>query len=113
MEGDTSCVSFDELLSKSDILSLNIALNATMRHIISAPEFRKMKHAIIILNIARGSLIDKRAVISALDSGKVSMHALLFEPEPWSRGFEISLKGPIIFPVFLVGLDVYENEPAY
>ncbi len=75
LEGDAAYVSFEELLSKSDILSLNLTLNPTTRHIISAPEFQKMKHGIVIVNTARGALIDEKALVSALASGKVSEQA--------------------------------------
>jgi glyoxylate reductase len=53
------------------------------RHIISTPEFAKMKDGIVIINTARGPVIDEAALVAALDSGKV-----------WS-----------------CGLDVYEEEP--
>jgi glyoxylate reductase len=64
-------VSFDELLSQSDVLSLNLSLNQSTRHIIGAPEFAKMKDGVVIVNTARGALIDEKALVEALDSGKV------------------------------------------
>ena len=71
LEGDAKYVSFDELLASSDVLSLNLALNASTRHIISKKEFGKMKDGIVIVNTARGALIDEKALVAALDSGKV------------------------------------------
>jgi glyoxylate reductase len=76
-------VSFDELLSTSDVISLNLALSHGTEHILGAPEFAKMKKGVVIVNTARGGLIDEEAMIRALDEGKV----------------------------FSVGLDVFENEP--
>ena len=70
-EGNATYVSFEELLAKSDVLSLNLALNASTRHIISAPQFQKMKEGVVIVNTARGALIDEKALVAALDSGKV------------------------------------------
>ncbi len=64
-------VSFDELLAQSDVLSLNLSLNRSTRHIIGAPEFAKMKDGVVIVNTARGALIDENALVAALDSGKV------------------------------------------
>jgi glyoxylate reductase len=81
--GDATYVSFDELLSKSDVISLNLSLNSSTRHIIGAPEFAKMKDGIVLINTARGALIDEAALVSALQSRKV----------------------------FSAGLDVYEDEP--
>ena len=72
LEGDAKYVSFDELLATSDVLSLNLALNASTRHIIGEPEFQKMKDGIVIVNTARGALIDEKALVAAIDSGKVS-----------------------------------------
>ena len=72
LEGDATYVSFDELLGSSDVLSLNLALNASTRHIIGEKEFQKMKDGIVIVNTARGALIDEKALVAALDSGKVS-----------------------------------------
>ncbi|KAI1936321.1 hypothetical protein LOZ66_004780 [Ophidiomyces ophidiicola] len=84
LEGDATYVPFGELLSRSDVLSLNLSLNTSTRHIISDPEFAKMKDGVVIVNTARGALIDEKALVCALNSGKV----------------------------FSAGLDVYENEPA-
>lgn len=71
LEGDATYVSFDDLLATSDVLSLNLALNASTRHIIGAKEFQKMKDGIVIVNTARGALIDEKALVEALESGKV------------------------------------------
>lgn len=71
LEGGATYVSFDELLANSDVFSLNLALNASTRHIIGAPEFGKMKDGVVIVNTARGALIDEKALVAALDSGKV------------------------------------------
>lgn len=83
LEGDAHYVSFDELLAQSDVLSLNLALNAKTRHIISASEFAKMKDGVVIVNTARGALIKESDLVDALDSGKVSSAGLdVFEEEP-------------------------------
>ena len=78
LENGASYVSFDELLSESDILSLNLSLNASTRHIISSAEFAGMKDGVIIVNTARGALIDEKALVSALDSGKVRGRVIYF-----------------------------------
>lgn len=71
LEDGATYVSFDELLANSDVLSLNLALNASTRHIIGKTEFQKMKDGVIIVNTARGALIDEKALVEALESGKV------------------------------------------
>ncbi|KAL6692374.1 D-isomer specific 2-hydroxyacid dehydrogenase [Trichoderma pleuroticola] len=81
--GGAEYVSFEDLLAKSDVLSLNLPLNSGTRNIISTPEFDKMKKGVVIVNTARGGVMDEAALVDALDTGKV-----------WS-----------------VGLDVYQQEP--
>lgn len=71
LEDGATYVSFEELLANSDVFSLNLALNASTRHIIGAPEFQKMKDGVVIVNTARGALIDEKALVAAIDSGKV------------------------------------------
>lgn len=76
-------VSFEELLRTSDVLSLNLALNANTRHIISKPQFEMMKDGVCIVNTARGPIIDEAALVDALNSGKVGSAGLdVFEEEP-------------------------------
>lgn len=71
LEDGATYVSFEELLANADVLSLNLALNASTKHIIGAGEFAKMKDGVVIVNTARGALIDEKALVAALDSGKV------------------------------------------
>ncbi|OAX79891.1 hypothetical protein ACJ72_05785 [Emergomyces africanus] len=76
-------VSFDELLGRSDVISLNLPLNKTTRHIISHAEFAKMKPGVVVVNTARGAVIDEDAMVQALDSSKVLSVGLdVFEDEP-------------------------------
>ncbi|KAK1535703.1 D-isomer specific 2-hydroxyacid dehydrogenase [Colletotrichum paranaense] len=82
-ECGASYVDFETLLRESDVISLNLPLNAHTRHIISTPQFDLMKPGVVVVNTARGAVIDEAALVAALDSGKVAS----------------------------VGLDVFENEP--
>ncbi|KAE8361185.1 D-isomer specific 2-hydroxyacid dehydrogenase [Aspergillus caelatus] len=83
LAGGADYVTFDELLAKSDVISLNLPLNKNTRHIIAKPEFDKMKDGVVIVNTARGAVIDEAALVDALDSGKVYSAGLdVFEEEP-------------------------------
>ncbi|PWY80589.1 glyoxylate reductase [Aspergillus heteromorphus CBS 117.55] len=76
-------VSFDELLGKSDVISLNLPLNKHTRHIISTAEFEKMKDGVVVVNTARGAVMDEEALVRAVESGKVYSAGLdVFEDEP-------------------------------
>ncbi|KAI7189275.1 glyoxylate reductase [Hortaea werneckii] len=83
LAGGAEYVGFEELLARSDVLSLNLPLNKNTRHIISTPEFTKMKRGIIIINTARGAVMDESALVSALETGQVASAGLdVYEEEP-------------------------------
>ncbi|EME84252.1 uncharacterized protein MYCFIDRAFT_133438 [Pseudocercospora fijiensis CIRAD86] len=76
-------VSFDDLMRTSDVISLNLALNPSTRHIIAKPQFDMMKDGVVIVNTARGPIIDEAALVDSLNSGKVFSAGLdVFEEEP-------------------------------
>ncbi|KAK7202792.1 D-isomer specific 2-hydroxyacid dehydrogenase [Myxozyma melibiosi] len=83
LSGGAEYVSFDELLARADVLSLNLPLNAATKHIINKDAFAKMKDGVVITNTARGAVIDEAALVDALASGKVFSAGLdVFEEEP-------------------------------
>ncbi len=69
-------VDLDTALRQSDVISLHLPVLPDTRHLLSTPAFSLMKDGVIIVNTARGELIDTEALLVALKSGKVS-HALL------------------------------------
>lgn len=82
-EDGATYVSFDELLATSDVLSVHVPLNEHTRHMISKREFAKCKRGIIIVNTARGAVIDEAALVDALESGQVASAGLdVYEEEP-------------------------------
>lgn len=80
---DVEQVGFDELLAQADIISLHLPLNDKTKHIISASEFAKMKDGVILVNASRGGTVDEKALLEALESGKVKAAGIdVFEKEP-------------------------------
>jgi D-3-phosphoglycerate dehydrogenase len=76
-------VDFDEIISSSDFLSLHLPLETATRHIISADVMRTMKKGAILINTARGGLLDEAAAYDALKSGHLGGLALdVYETEP-------------------------------
>ena len=69
-------VSLDELYAQSDIITLHAPATAENYHLLNAQAFAKMKQDVIIINTARGTLIDTGALIDAIESGKISHAAL-------------------------------------
>ncbi|EJT98011.1 hypothetical protein DACRYDRAFT_84417 [Dacryopinax primogenitus] len=82
-ENGAKYVSFEELLSTADVISLNCPLTPDTFHLIGEKEFSRMKQGVMIVNTSRGKVIDEPALVAALKSGHVAR----------------------------AGLDVYENEP--
>ncbi len=77
VDSDTiEMVDFDTLIAESDIVSLNLPGGKETRHIIDAEQIGRMKDGVIIVNTARGELIDTKALTDALYSGKVGGAAL-------------------------------------
>ena len=64
-------VSFDELLKTSDIISLHVPLNKDTINIINKDTIAKMKHGVVIINTARGGLINNEDLIDGLNSKKI------------------------------------------
>jgi lactate dehydrogenase-like 2-hydroxyacid dehydrogenase len=87
-EVEKSClaayVSMDELLARADILTVHTPYSPATHHILGAAQFAKMKPGAILINAARGGVVDDAALVEALKRG----------------------------PLAAAGLDVFENEPA-
>lgn len=102
-------VSFDTLLQTSDVLSLNLALNPSTKHIIGAPEFAKMKHGVVLVNTARGALIDEAALVDALATGQVSTCGLdVFEHEPQIHPGLLASPNTVLLPH--IGTATFETQ---
>ena len=83
IEVPISTCSFDELLKKSDFISLHVPMPKDGNAIIGKNEFTKMKNGVRIVNAARGGVIDEIALVEAIKTEKVSFAALdVFVGEP-------------------------------
>lgn len=108
-ENGARYVSFDELMTTSDVISLNLALNPSTRHIISKPQFDMMKDGVVIVNTARGPIIDEAALVDALNSGKVFSAGLdVFEEEPKIHPGLIENENVVLLPH--IGTATWESQ---
>ncbi|WP_439112526.1 D-2-hydroxyacid dehydrogenase [Hydrogenophaga sp.] len=88
---------FEETLRQADILTLHCPLNAHTRGMISTPEFAQMAQKPLLINTARGGLVDESAVGAALDAGHISGAAFdvtSVEPPPHNHPFMPLLARP-------------------
>ena len=74
---------FDEVLAQSDVISLHVPLTAETRHMIGPEQLRKMKRTAILINTARGGLVDEQALAQALREGVIA-----------GAGFDVLSKEP-------------------
>jgi D-3-phosphoglycerate dehydrogenase len=80
---EVEAVTLDELLKRSDYLSLHLPINDKTRNIINADRISTMKKGVRVINTARGGLIDEAALIKAIQSGQVAGAAFdVYEKEP-------------------------------
>lgn len=85
-------VKLGELLERSDFVTLHVPLTEETRHMIGADELRKMKSSAILINTARGPVVDTQALISALDSNEIWTAALdVTNPEPLPADHPLSV----------------------
>jgi glycerate dehydrogenase len=78
-------VHFDDLLEQADVLTLHCPLNATTKHMIGAPQLQRMKRDALLINTARGGLVDSEALAAALRAGEIGgagIDVLPTEPPP-------------------------------
>ena len=76
-------VDFDELLSRSDFLSVHVPLTTKTHHLIDAAALAKMKPTVCLINTSRGGVVDEEALIQALESGGIAGACLdVTDPEP-------------------------------
>jgi D-3-phosphoglycerate dehydrogenase len=76
-------VTLDDLLARADVISLHLALNDETRSLLDAKKLARTKQGVILVNTARGALIDEAALIDALRSGHIRHAGLdVFHDEP-------------------------------
>jgi len=68
----TGFVPFEQVLAQSDIITLHVPLTDATRNLIGAAEFRRMKPSALLINAARGGVVDEAAMVDALREGRIA-----------------------------------------
>lgn len=80
---DVEIATLDEVLEKADVISAHVPLTEATRNLIGEAQIARMKRGVLVLNVARGGVVDEHALLAALESGQVGGAALdVFETEP-------------------------------
>jgi glyoxylate reductase len=96
-EFEAEFVEFDELVATSDFISIHVPLTEKTKHMFSTQEFKKMKHTAILINTARGPVVDEAALVEAIKHGRIRGAALdVFEEEPSIHPELINLKENVV-----------------
>ena len=92
-------VSFGELLGQSDILSLHLPYSAATHHVIGRKELAQMKPGSILINAARGGIVDDEALVEMLSAGEIAAAGLdVYENEPKLHPGFLKLKNVVLSP---------------
>jgi glyoxylate reductase len=100
-EGDLATYAdLDDLLARSDFVSIHASMNDGSRHLINMNELRKMKRTAFIINTARGAIVNERDLVSALKKGLIAGAGLdVFEKEPLPASSPlIKMKNVVLLP---------------
>lgn len=107
---DARSVSLDTLLAEADAVSLHIPLTAETRNLIDAGRLTAMKPDAVIVNAARGGVIDEAALAAALKAGTIAGAALdVFDVEPLKAGSPLAGCPNLILTPHIAGVTVESN----
>jgi (S)-sulfolactate dehydrogenase len=104
-------VSFEEALAEADVLTLHVPLRDETRNLLGPVQIKGLKRHAIVINAARGGIIDETALATALREGRVGGAALdVFEEEPMRDGSMFAGLPNVILTPHIAGLTLQSNE---
>jgi D-3-phosphoglycerate dehydrogenase len=105
-------VTLDELYAQSDFISIHLPLTPETKYFVNRESFDKMKDGVFIINVARGGVVDEKALLEALKSGKVRGAALdVFEVEPPENPLQNELiQHPNVICTPHIGASTFEGQ---
>ena len=101
----------DELLSTSDVVSLHLRLSDQTRGFLGPPQFALMRPGAILINTARGPIVDEAALLDALTSGRIAGAGLdVFDTEPLPNGHPLTKLDNVVLTPHSAGVTVEALE---
>ena len=106
----TAAYGLDALLAEADVVTLHVPLTDATRHLIDATRLAQMKPGAILINPARGGVVDEPAVAAALESGRLAGAALdVFEQEPLPGGSPLAGCPNLLLTPHIAGVTAESN----
>jgi len=104
------CCGLDSLLASSDVVTLHVPLTVTTRHLLDAQRIARMKPGSVLINSARGGVVDEAALADALTRGHLGGAALdVFEHEPLAAGSALAGCRNLILTPHIAGITAESN----
>ena len=101
----------DEVCTQADVVSLHVPLVESTRHLFDARRIAAMKHGAVLINSARGGVLDEAAVAAALKSGQLGGAAIdVFESEPLPAGSVFTGCPNLVLTPHIAGVSAESNE---
>lgn len=106
----TAAYGLDALLAEADVVTLHVPLTDATRHLIDATRLAQMKPGAILINTARGGVVDEAAVAAALKAGQLGGAALdVFEQEPLAAGSPLADCPNLLLTPHVAGVTAESN----
>jgi (S)-sulfolactate dehydrogenase len=106
-----ACTGLDALLASSDVISLHVPLLPGTQHLINAERLTRTKPGAVLINSARGGVVDESALAAALRAGQLAGAALdVFEDEPLQAGNAFEGCPNLVLTPHIAGVSLESNE---
>ena len=110
-QADVEPRTLDALVAESDVVSLHLPLDASTRGLFDAARLGRMKRAAILVNSARGGIVDEAALAKMLHDGRLGGAAIdVFEAEPLAPGSPLATAPRLLLTPHIAGVTLEANE---